>query len=151
MFRGYPILLVGFKVRDELLDLSGVDIKYPWYRVDWDFILDDTHEWWAEHMRRCVRRKYVGLTLQSLCCEFWGLQRKDLGLTQQCLYLICCGGGRQAALTVETSLEATAARGWVDEVCYQRDLSGGCDKPFCWWDLCFPLLSCLPLCMQWRN
>ena len=33
------------------------------------------------------------------------------GLPLQCIYLRCCGDGRQAALIVETFLEAIAAQG----------------------------------------
>ena len=65
------------------------------------------------------------VTLLGIYLEVDG---KDLGLPLQYIYLICCGGGRQASLTVKTFLEVTASWGWVDEVCYQRDMSGGCDR-----------------------
>ena len=38
------ILLGGFKLGYEVLDLSEVDAKLSGYRSDGDFILDDGHE-----------------------------------------------------------------------------------------------------------
>ena len=52
-----------------------------------------------------------------------------MGLPLRCIYLRCCGGGRQSVLSVETFLEITAAQGWVDEVDSQSILSGGFDRP----------------------
>ena len=40
------------------------------------------------------------------------MENTTWGLTLQCIDLRYCGGCRQAALTVETLLEATESRGW---------------------------------------
>ena len=52
---------------------------------------------------------------------------KDLGLPTKYIYLRCCGGVSEAYLTVKTFLEVIASQGWVDDLCYQRYLSDGCD------------------------
>ena len=44
MFTGDDILLGGFKLGDEALDLSGVGAKSLGRGADVDFILDDVHE-----------------------------------------------------------------------------------------------------------
>ena len=75
---------------------------------------------------------YGGRTWAFPCSVFtWyivEMDGKDLGLPLQYLYLRCCGGGRQSSLVVKTFLEVTSSRGWGYEVCYQRYLSGGCDR-----------------------
>ena len=43
LFLGYPILLGGFKLGDEVPDLSVVEAKYYGCRADGDFILDGDH------------------------------------------------------------------------------------------------------------
>ena len=78
---------------------------------------------------------------------------KDLtwGPPLQHIYLRCCGGGRQSALTVETFLEAKLARGWGWGVNRNMVLSGTWDSPSHWWDLCYPLIFCFPLCVKlWK-
>ena len=44
IFLGYSILLGGFKLGDEVLDISVVGAQYYGYRADGDFILGDSHE-----------------------------------------------------------------------------------------------------------
>ena len=44
LFLGDPILLGGFKLGYEVLDLFGVDVKDSACRADRDFILDDGYE-----------------------------------------------------------------------------------------------------------
>ena len=44
LFIGDPILLGGFKLGDEVLDMPGLGSIYIEYGVDGDFILDDSHE-----------------------------------------------------------------------------------------------------------
>ena len=41
---GESVLLSGFKLGDEVLDVYGVDSKYIEYRCDEDFIFYDIHE-----------------------------------------------------------------------------------------------------------
>ena len=51
---GYSILLDGFKIRDEVLDLSRVDAKISGCRLDGDFILYGDHELLVYVTRRHV-------------------------------------------------------------------------------------------------
>ena len=48
LFVGYPILLGGFKLGDEVLDLSGLGAIFIGHGADGDFILDDSHELWLD-------------------------------------------------------------------------------------------------------
>ena len=138
---GDPIWLGWFKLGDEVLDLLVLGAIFIGDYADRYFILDENHEYWLE------------LLMVNLEILFWywrGWKTKDFtwGLPLQCLYLRCCGGGRQAYLTVETLLEVTSARGWVYEVNRKRVLSGGCNTPLRLWALCYPLLSWFPFCVQ---
>ena len=139
LFLGDSILLGRFKLGNEIIDMSGVVANFSRYRSDRYFILDDCHELWVDIMSRHIK---------LIFWECWDGLRKDLGKSLQYLYLGCCGGGRKAALTVQTFLEVTEKCRWGDEVYNQRYLSDVCDRLLYWWDLCFTLLSCLPLCMK---
>ena len=51
------------------------------------------------------------------------------GLPLQCIYLICCEGGRQADLTVEILLGVTPEWGLGYDVKIKRVHSGSCNNP----------------------
>ena len=44
LFIGYPILLGGFKLGDEVLDLTGLGVIFIGHGADGDFILNYRHE-----------------------------------------------------------------------------------------------------------
>ena len=94
-----------------------------------------------------------GRTWSCLYSYFAESSELDGGSTWAWFYSVftwyAVSGGRQSDIKYETFLEVTAARWWVDGACYQRGLSGVWFRPFHWWYLYFPLLSCLPLCVQW--
>ena len=51
MFIEYYILLGGFKIGYEILDLQGVDAMFYVCRADREFILCYVHEYWVDIMR----------------------------------------------------------------------------------------------------
>ena len=142
LFIGDTILLFRFKLGDEVLDLSGLGAVFIGHSADGGFIFYYSHELWVE-------LQMVHLEIILWVWKYW--RKKDLtwGLTLWCIYFRFCGGGRQASLTVETFLEVKASRGWGKRVYRKMVLSGGCNRTSCLWSLYYPMLSWLPLCVQW--
>ena len=105
LFIEYPILLFGFKMGYEVLDLSVLGAIFIKHITDGEFISDYSHECW------------VDINMVHLEIIFWewiSWWTKDLtsGMALRCLYLIFCGDGKQSSITVDTFLEVKAERGW---------------------------------------